>query len=435
MAINVYRLQPCLRGSWRARVRRLVFFCSLCHLIWVPLAAIFAAFASPPLHSNLSQAPTPLFNDTATSLVNTDDDEFSIEHVTWNEHFNYTGLIIAVQVHNRPQYYHNLINSLRQSWNIEHAHLVISADYASPEMRRITMQIDFCRVTQIYYPLSAAFYHNAFPADSPDDCRRDHTTTKCHGTADTYGNYREAAVVNIKHHWWWKLNFIRQHYAFQHLVLLEEDHVVTPDFITTIDMMKTTIKQKEPFLMTLGTYKSRLSHLTIDWRQLIGSQFNSGKHNMGMVLSTKLVDTLTSAAWAGVFCAFDDYNWDWSLMATITQQMQRIRVFYPLVARVYHLGDTCGVHHAESNCDGASAIGRFKEGLFDFRHLLFAPDLSEKIRQMSETKTPRKIKPNGGWADERDIRLCQHFQRETSHESLLELRDQIVAEMEAFMNE
>ena len=97
MAINVYRLQPCLRGSWRARIRRLVFFCSLCHLIWVPLAAIFAAFASPPLRPNLSQAPTPLFNDTATSLVNTDDDEFSIEHVTWNEHFNYTGLIIAVQ--------------------------------------------------------------------------------------------------------------------------------------------------------------------------------------------------------------------------------------------------------------------------------------------------------------------------------------------------
>ena len=90
--------------------------------------------------------------------------------------------------------------------------------------------------------------------------------------------------------------------------------------------------------MTLGTYKSRLSHSTTDWQQLIAAQFNSGKHNMGMIMSQKFVATLTSASWAGTFCAFDDYNWDWSLMATITQQMRQIRVFYPLVARVYHLG-------------------------------------------------------------------------------------------------
>ena len=84
---------------------------------------------------------------------------------------------VAVQVHNRPQYFQNLINSLQNSIGIEHVHLIISSDYWSPEMNKITESIKFCKVTRIFYPLSAAFYDGEFPADSPSDCRRD-TTTK-----------------------------------------------------------------------------------------------------------------------------------------------------------------------------------------------------------------------------------------------------------------
>ena len=71
---------------------------------------------------------------------------------------------------------------------------------------------------------------------------------------------------------------------------------------------------------------------------------------------------------------------------------------------------------------------------------------------MSEAKAPRKLKPNGGWADDRDLLLCQHFQRDTrsepkffdfcwilifisvrSHSSLMELRSKIISEMSAYM--
>ena len=82
-------------------------------------------------------------------------------------------------------------------------------------------------------------------------------------------------MVNIKHHWWWKLNFIRQKFQFTNLVLLEEDHVVTADFIHTIEMMNEAVRRREKndnFIMTLGTYKSKFSHLTTDWKQLISAQ-------------------------------------------------------------------------------------------------------------------------------------------------------------------
>ena len=44
----------------------------------------------------------------------------------------------------------------------------------------------------------------------------------CVGDTDLYGHFREAKIVNIKHHWWWKLNRIYRLFAdFKQLVLLE----------------------------------------------------------------------------------------------------------------------------------------------------------------------------------------------------------------------
>ena len=71
------------------------------------------------------------------------------------------------------------------------------------------------------------------------------------------------------------MNYIRQNFDFEKLVLLEEDHVVTADFITTIEKMNKIVDAKQPdgnYVMTLGTYKSRFSHMTRDWQQLISAQ-------------------------------------------------------------------------------------------------------------------------------------------------------------------
>ena len=41
--------------------------------------------------------------------------------------------------------------------------------------------------------------------------------------------FREAKISNIKHHWWWKLNFVNQFFNFEKLILLEEDHALAND--------------------------------------------------------------------------------------------------------------------------------------------------------------------------------------------------------------
>ena len=113
--------------------------------------------------------------------------------------------------------------------------------------------------------MSASLYDAEFPDDSDVDCSQRRTRdSKCFGNADTYHNYREAKVVNIKHHWFWKLNYINQNFKFEKLILLEEDHQVTPDFLYVADLLENFAKthNKPPVprhILTLGTYKSKMT--------------------------------------------------------------------------------------------------------------------------------------------------------------------------------
>jgi len=74
---------------------------------------------------------------------------------------------------------------------------------------------------------------------------------------DKYGNYRVAKLTQIKHHWWWKvsneafsydkyINF-EMNFIFEGIpamkanngwvLLLEEDHYVSPDFLHVLRMI------------------------------------------------------------------------------------------------------------------------------------------------------------------------------------------------------
>ena len=48
---------------------------------------------------------------------------------------------------------------------------------------------------------------------------------------------------------------------------------------------------------------------------------------------------------------------------------------------------------------------------------------------MTEFRTPRKLKPNGGWKDKRDIDLCKFFQKTTKPKDLEGFRLGILKEM------
>lgn len=55
-------------------------------------------------------------------------------------------LVIVVQVHNRPDYFEYLIQSLRTARGISGALLIISHDFFSEEMNRLVKTINFCKV-------------------------------------------------------------------------------------------------------------------------------------------------------------------------------------------------------------------------------------------------------------------------------------------------
>lgn len=57
-----------------------------------------------------------------------------------------------------------------------------------------------------------------------------------------YGHYRESKFTQIKHHWWWKMNYVFNKVevtaTFEGLVVfLEEDHYVSEDFIHMLRLM------------------------------------------------------------------------------------------------------------------------------------------------------------------------------------------------------
>ena len=137
---------------------------------------------------------------------------------------------------------------------------------------------------------------------------------------DSYGHYREVQFSQIKLHWAWKLNFIRQKLAqnelsFKYIVLLEEDHFLLPD---ALHVAKTHILPKvedcpenELCLGLLGIYPKTFKLIPKN-DGITKSLWISGKHNMGMIVTLKWIDNLVRNA--DIFCNHDDYNWDFSLM-------------------------------------------------------------------------------------------------------------------------
>ena len=57
-----------------------------------------------------------------------------------------SAVVIVVQVHNRTEYLHHLISSLRKAVDIEHTLLIFSHDFYSDELNDIVASIDFCPV-------------------------------------------------------------------------------------------------------------------------------------------------------------------------------------------------------------------------------------------------------------------------------------------------
>ncbi|CAI4227852.1 unnamed protein product [Auanema sp. JU1783] len=323
--------------------------------------------------------------------------------------------VIVIQVHNRVAYLRYLIESLKKTKGIEDTLLVFSHDINVEAINQMIHNITFARVYQIFYPLNMQLFPHVFPGQEPYDCpekigkaRAQLLGCQNKDFPDKYGNYRVAQLTQIKHHWWWKMNFVfdgiidRFGLHDSWVLLLEEDHLVVPDALYVLNYITEHKNElcNNCDLISLGAYlkSTRKYRETIN---LLGSHpWFSSKHNMGMALQR--TQWLKIKGCAEMFCTWDDYNWDWSVMQVTAKCLpQRFRVIFAKSPRVLHIGD-CGVH--THRCTASNAYTQATQLVEEHHGDLFPSSL--KVTDISR-RSLKPSKENGGWGDKRDHELCR----------------------------
>lgn len=332
-------------------------------------------------------------------------------------------IIIVIQVHTRLTYLRHLIVSLAQARDIERTLLVFSHDYYDDDINSLVRSIDFTKVMQIFYPYSIQTHPHEFPGVDPNDCPRDAKidrakSMKCNNALhpDVHGHYREAKYTQTKHHWWWKANriFNQLDCTSSHngmVVFLEEDHYVAEDFIHMLNLLRATADKTCPQceILCLGTYlKTYQYHLNSNRVEI--TPWHSSIHNMGMALNKTVWNSIM--ALEHEFCAYDDYNWDYSLLH-LSQNRRGVEKFKVILCkgpRVFHIGE-CGIHHKKNNCNASTVISKVQKLLQTAKKHLYPSRLSA-IRTTGGAKQNKKlVKGNGGWGDLRDQELCSNMTR------------------------
>ncbi|CAF3058072.1 unnamed protein product [Rotaria socialis] len=341
-----------------------------------------------------------------------------------------TRYILLVQVHTRVVYLKKFIEMLKDVQAINQTLLIFSHDFIDAEINVLVTNIKFVPVIQIFYPFSQQLYPDEFPGLDPNDCPRDiakHRRSKilaerqralssrCKNAPypDKYGHYREVSIVQIKHHWWWKLNYVfnsiqvLQNRSDLLVLLLEEDFYLSPDALFFLKKMENEKERicPECLIYTLGNLEKS------------GRQFNNigskvsiaywhARYNLGMTITYSFWCSIVKHAEA--FCNVDDYNWDWSLVYLAQKHFNYPRVIWSTSARVIHLG-SCGIHHKKT-CSNQSDIARWDETkkFYETNQQYLFPKKPLTIHAKYEAKRPLK-QINGGWSDVRDRQLCLSF--------------------------
>ena len=335
----------------------------------------------------------------------------------YGEH-NPDSAILVVQVHDRAEYFQELVKSLKRVEDIDKATLVISCDKFSESIENVINRIDFCRFMVIFFPFSMQLFPDSFPGEDPNDCPRDipkaeAIAKKCNNAdyPDKYGHYREVKYVQTKHHWMWKLHMVFSGIkAFADtkapVILLEEDYYVLSDLIhcakKAMDLRDARC-QKCGFI-SLGNYEttSTLAKNNENYNQVEIRSWVSSKSNMGLVLSQSTYKLLSDCSDA--ICEFDDYNWDWSLQAAFKEkEPEKLFTMQFKTTRIYHLG-SCGGMHAKKHCDLKTEVEHIEKQITGLS--MFPESLHVALDNPAVSSMPKQ---NGGWGDLRDHSLCKSF--------------------------
>ncbi|XP_063907913.1 alpha-1,6-mannosyl-glycoprotein 2-beta-N-acetylglucosaminyltransferase-like [Zophobas morio] len=312
-------------------------------------------------------------------------------------------LVVVVQVHRRPLYLQQLINSLENTPSINKTLLIFSHDWVDPNITHIVQSVKFAKVLQIFYPFSLQTHPEDFPGPDVNDCvtEDEKLVPECPNFdfRDTYGKFRNASVAQIKHHWWWKANFVFKEVKilndYTGLVLfVEEDHYLAPDFIHCLSLMRKTCRYYCPncWFLSLGVRNRVNFGLYSDW---VGIQ--NTVENSGLAFNRTIWNEVSK--YREDFCQFDDYNWDWSLKNVFRNVPGETSSMVMVASRVYHVG-SCGTHSDGEICDPTELIQDFKN-----RQTNLFPD-SFYVTFDNNQEIVDRSRPNGGWGDPRDHELC-----------------------------
>eukprot|EP01103_Thecamoeba_quadrilineata_P006571 TRINITY_DN1629_c0_g1_i1.p1 TRINITY_DN1629_c0_g1~~TRINITY_DN1629_c0_g1_i1.p1 ORF type:complete len:176 (-),score=26.59 TRINITY_DN1629_c0_g1_i1:650-1177(-) len=137
-----------------------------------------------------------------------------------------------IRVAKKARYFEAALNRWRKVKDISKTILIISHDALDPAMFNLVDKIDFCQTKQIIHRYSGNILIDHHPGDEPG----------IPPVQDQYGNPRPAIpLVNMKHHFWWALNFIFDSFKeiqdADYITLMEEDHLVTEDFYLTMKFL------------------------------------------------------------------------------------------------------------------------------------------------------------------------------------------------------
>ena len=287
----------------------------------------------------------------------------------------------------------------------------------------------------IFYPFSRFFYPDTFPGTDPNDCPRDISKEKaiesgCNNALhpDKYGHYREDRYVQLKHHWFWKLQ-----YTFKRIlgtdqtdgktdhdvILLEDDYYVTKDILTSFKKLKS---QQITDIISLGNYDLKTNTIASSWKATNNlydtMPFYGSQNNMGLALNRKFFDKLEKCK--EEFCKYDDYNWDWSLNSMVgtasTKCLGNFRTTQFSSPRVLHLGACTGAGGTHLNKKGLKQcdLPLIKQKADKFSEDIFSGGIEEfdnlVLKLRKDTKIFKKaVNPNGGFSDPRDHALCLDY--------------------------
>ncbi|KAF5297107.1 hypothetical protein FQA39_LY02687 [Lamprigera yunnana] len=300
-----------------------------------------------------------------------------------------TYALTDIQVHNREVYLKYFIESLRNAKDIESVLLIFSHDYIDEKINKLIANITFCKYMQIFYPYSTQLHPNVFPG--PDE--KDKETG------------RNATTMQMKHHWWWKVNKVFHFLSttdYDGLVLLlEEDFYMVKDFIPTLKLMQETARKScdscELFSLALNEHS-----VNVDM-----AQENKANHIRKSNRISNMGISLTASSWKKIvsqkkcFCEYDDYNWDFTLQYLFSKCLNDADTMQLMYPRVIHIG-ACGAHFTSDNCDPVPIINKMHNKLKKVDELLFPGKLEEDRSVRSFYNSAR----NGGWNDRRDQELC-----------------------------